>query len=131
MKTWKNVEGWISVEMDVEKGNVVTLDGDRVPELDGVLTNEANDYEMVIYFLSSGVYYPAVLWPIEKSQPAEWSEQRCLKCVEVSEWHDGKQIAVHKLDSELGKILFDKYEKTILEEEIELQNHDDYDDDRF
>jgi len=129
--SWDNVQGEYFVETIIRDGKVLTFDGKHLEMLDGFFVNEEAYYDITISFLASGCQEEAVMWPVERSQPAFRDEERVLESVVVEEWLEGaKDKAIkHVLPQNVAERIFDLFRKDI--ENVELDYGDDphdYDD---
>jgi hypothetical protein len=76
---------------------------------------------MIVHFVANGSHLPARLWPIEKSHPEEWDEERLLEMVEIIERPDGyssNNKIIHQLPQDLAQKIFDLYEDQIYDAEV-------------
>ena len=120
-KTWTNVPGIFSIEVERFNGIWHDMDGEAMPDaVQKALADCTDDYyELVIGFRSSGYSDPGVLsGPPERCYPPEGEDERVLDYVELDR---GPKIL---LESDAAQPIFDAFEEDIIGMELDADWRD-------
>jgi hypothetical protein len=122
--SWTNVAGQFSIEIYVDKKQILDIDDNPIPELMPqrlYFSDEDDAAELIIDFRSSGYDDPGSMYggPDNLGYPPEGDDERLLESAHLK--LDGVEL---ELTKEQQDKLFDRYEDEI--HDVELEAEDDY-----